>query len=354
MTLHDDPRLGPGPETGKPCAQDPVQALLADSDGWIRPQCVKLEIGWQVLGPTKDDVGQPVALGIPSSGLEGRRIHVHAPHVRLRRKRCHGQGEGADPAADVEQITRRGRRRDDVEEHARPGVESPSREGTARRGEPERATVELDRELGPRARRRRSLGEVLLTVHVVGILADVQQPTDTTRRGETIRTFGDPVLKTVAAQVSDVDGKLVSLTERMFTIMYEAPGIGLAAPQIGIQKQVFVWDIDDDPRVILNPTIVESSGEWVYEEGCLSIPGVYVEIVRPRNVLVRGVTLEGTEIEFEADDLLARLFQHEIDHLNGVLMFERMPPEQRKAALAAYRRRETAPAGAPAEHVALG
>jgi peptide deformylase len=182
----------------------------------------------------------------------------------------------------------------------------------------------------------------------------VQQPSDTRRRTETIRTFGDPVLKTVASQVSDVDGKLVSLTERMFTIMYEAPGIGLAAPQIGIQKQVFVWDIDDDPRVILNPTIVESSGEWVYEEGCLSIPGVYVEIVRPRNVLVRGVTLDGVEIEFEADELLARLFQHEIDHLNGVLMFERMLPEQRKAALAAYRRRETAPADAPAEHVALG
>lgn len=162
------------------------------------------------------------------------------------------------------------------------------------------------------------------------------------------------MLKTVAARVDDVDGRLVSLAERMFTIMYAAPGIGLAAPQIGIQKQVFVWDIEDDPRVILNPTIVESSGEWVYEEGCLSIPGVYVELVRPRNVLVRGVSLEGEEIEFEADDLLARLFQHEIDHLNGVLMFERMAPEQRKAALAAYRRRESAPAGAPPEHVGLG
>jgi hypothetical protein len=88
----------------------------------------------------------------------------------------------------------------------------------------------------------------------------------------TIRVFGDPVLEQVAARIDNVDGKLISLAEDMFRAMYEAPGLGLAAPQIGIQRQIFVWDIDDNPQAIINPTIVESSGEWVYDEGCLSIP----------------------------------------------------------------------------------
>lgn len=114
--------------------------------------------------------------------------------------------------------------------------------------------------------------------------------------GIEIRTFGDPVLKSAAAEVTNIDGKLVTLTETMFKIMYEAPGLGLAGPQIGVQKQIFVYDIDEDPRVLLNPTIVESSGEWVYDEGCLSIPGLYVEMVRPKNVLVRGIALDGNTI----------------------------------------------------------
>jgi peptide deformylase len=88
--------------------------------------------------------------------------------------------------------------------------------------------------------------------------------------------------------------------------------------------------------VILNPKIVESDGEWVYDEGCLSIPGLYVEMTRPKTVLMKGVDLNGNEISFEADELEARLFQHELDHLNGVLMFDRMQPEQRKQAMAQY------------------
>ena len=89
-----------------------------------------------------------------------------------------------------------------------------------------------------------------------------------------IRTFGDPVLKTVADAVVNIDEKLVQLTDQMFDVMYKAPGIGLAATQIGVQRQVFVWDIEEERRVILNPQIVESSGEWLYDEGCLSIPGI--------------------------------------------------------------------------------
>jgi peptide deformylase len=168
-----------------------------------------------------------------------------------------------------------------------------------------------------------------------------------------IRTYGDPVLTTVAATVENIDGKLVSLAEDMLHIMYEAPGIGLAGPQIGVQKQIFVWDLEDDPQVILNPVIVESSGEWVYDEGCLSIPGLFVEMLRPKLILVRGVSLDGNEVEFEADELLSRLFQHEIDHLQGVLMFDRMAPEQRKVAMKEYRQRVDGSVSAPPVHVKL-
>lgn len=159
-----------------------------------------------------------------------------------------------------------------------------------------------------------------------------------------IRTFGDPVLKTQAQPVADIDGKVARLVEDMFDTLYESDsGIALAAPQIGVQKQVVVWDIDDQPMAIINPTIVESDGEFVYSEGCLSIPEVYADILRPNQVLVRGWTVDGDEIEIEADELMGRVFQHEIDHLNGVLMFERMTADQRKEAMAEWRRLQENP-----------
>ena len=166
--------------------------------------------------------------------------------------------------------------------------------------------------------------------------------------GYAIRIFGDPVLKTKAAAVTDIDGKVARLVDDMFETLYTSDsGIGLAAPQIGVQKQIFVWDMDDQPMVVINPEIVESEGEWVYDEGCLSIPGLYVEMVRPNQVLMRGLDLDGNTIEIEAEELAGRLFQHELDHLNGVLMFDRMTPEQRKEALTEYRRLLEAPAPAP-------
>jgi peptide deformylase len=175
------------------------------------------------------------------------------------------------------------------------------------------------------------------------------------RMAYTIRTFGDPVLKAQAAKVTDIDGKIARLVDDMFDTLYTSDsGIGLAAPQIGVQKQIFVWDMDDEPMVIFNPEIVESSGEWVYDEGCLSIPGLYVEMLRPNEVLMRGVDIDGNTIEIEASELAGRLFQHEIDHLNGVLMFDRMTPEQRKEALAEYRRLvDQAPAAAPKRRLRL-
>ena len=163
-----------------------------------------------------------------------------------------------------------------------------------------------------------------------------------------IRRFGDPVLKTEAAPVGDIDGKVVRLVDDMFTTLYRSDnGLALAAPQIGVQKQVFVWDFGEDPAVVFNPEIVESDGEWVYEEGCLSIPGLYVEIMRPKTVLLRGIDLDGNPVEWEADEVQARMFQHELDHLHGVLMFERMTPEQRKEAMTEWRRMQADGDGGP-------
>lgn len=154
-----------------------------------------------------------------------------------------------------------------------------------------------------------------------------------------IRTFGDPVLASQALPVTDIDAKIVRIVDEMFDTLYDSDsGIGLAAPQVGIQRQIFVWDMDDEPMVVLNPVIVESDGEWVYDEGCLSIPGLYVEMTRPKTVLMKGIDMNGNEVAIEADELEARLFQHELDHLNGVLMFDRMQPEQRKAAIAEYKK----------------
>ncbi len=163
-----------------------------------------------------------------------------------------------------------------------------------------------------------------------------------------IRTYGDPVLKTKAAAVAEIDGKVARLVDNMFDSLYESDnGLALAAPQIGIQRQIVVWDIDEEPMAIINPQIVESSGEWVYDEGCLSIPGLYVEMLRPNEVLVRGWTLDGDEVEIEASELMGRMFQHEIDHLNGVLMFDRLEGDQRKSALAEYRRLQETPPAQP-------
>ncbi len=170
-----------------------------------------------------------------------------------------------------------------------------------------------------------------------------------------IRTYGDPVLKTQASKVAEIDGKVARLVDDMFDTLYDSDsGLALAAPQVGVQKQIFVWDVDGEAMALINPEVVESAGEWVYDEGCLSIPGLYVEMLRPRNVLVRGFTVDGDEVEIEADDLMGRMFQHEIDHLNGVLMFDRMTGDQRKDAMAEYRRlQEAPPAPAPRRRLRL-
>lgn len=163
-----------------------------------------------------------------------------------------------------------------------------------------------------------------------------------------IRTYGDPVLKAKASAVADIDGKIARLVDDMFETLYESDsGIALAAPQIGVQKQIVVWDIDEQPMAIINPEVVESDGEWLYSEGCLSIPELYVDILRPNHVLVRGLDVDGNQIQIEGSDLMGRMLQHEIDHLQGVLMFDRMSPEQRKLALIEYRKLQEEPAHTP-------
>ncbi|HUY05745.1 MAG TPA: peptide deformylase [Acidimicrobiales bacterium] len=154
-----------------------------------------------------------------------------------------------------------------------------------------------------------------------------------------IRQFGDPVLRQRAREVESVNGALVRLVEDMYETMYDAPGVGLAAPQIGVERRLFVYDVGDGAHAVINPEIVESSGEWSYDEGCLSIPDLSWTVVRPGSVHLRGVSLDGEEIDIEADELLARCFQHEMDHLDGILLVERLDEEQRKAAMAILRQR---------------
>ncbi|HEX2038526.1 MAG TPA: peptide deformylase [Acidimicrobiales bacterium] len=154
-----------------------------------------------------------------------------------------------------------------------------------------------------------------------------------------IRVFGDPVLKQRAAEVQEIDGSLVRLAEDMVETMYAAPGVGLAAPQVGVQKRLFVYDVGEGPKVIVNPRIEGSDGEWAFEEGCLSVPGLSWEIVRPKQVHLVGRDLDGNEISIEADEYLARVFQHELDHLDGTLLLDRLDADQRKEALRILRSR---------------
>ncbi|MDQ6781889.1 MAG: peptide deformylase [Actinomycetota bacterium] len=155
-----------------------------------------------------------------------------------------------------------------------------------------------------------------------------------------LRYFGDPVLTQRAAEVTDISGTLVNLAEEMVDVMYDAQGVGLAAPQVGVQKRLFVYQLGDgDPITIVNPTISEGRGEWEYDEGCLSIPGLFFPIVRPKEIHLTGYDLDGREISIEADELEARCLQHELDHLDGKLLIEMLDAGQRRSAMAELRRR---------------
>ena len=148
-----------------------------------------------------------------------------------------------------------------------------------------------------------------------------------------IRTFGDPVLRIRIETVDVFDVALRRLAEDMIETMYAAPGVGLAAPQIGVSKRICVFDAGDGSQVLVNPEIVETSGTWEFDEGCLSVPGHFWPIARPAYARAIGQDLDGAPVEYAGEELLGRVLQHETDHLNGMLMIERLDRPTRKAAL---------------------
>ncbi|MEK6275605.1 MAG: peptide deformylase [Actinomycetota bacterium] len=155
-----------------------------------------------------------------------------------------------------------------------------------------------------------------------------------------IRQYPDPVLRLQAQEVEAFDGDLAQLVERMTRLMRDAMGVGLAATQVGILRRVVVLQTDDDeePRVLVNPTILDRSDETAEDtEGCLSLQGVVVPVERAVSLRVEARDADGAPVELELEGLAARVAQHEVDHLDGVLIVDRTTPEGRREALAVLR-----------------
>jgi peptide deformylase len=139
------------------------------------------------------------------------------------------------------------------------------------------------------------------------------------RMGE-IRIYPDPILRKKAQPIENIDGKVKDIADRMEEVMYANKGIGLAAPQIGILSQIIVVNFGEGLRALINPEIIGGEGESVMEEGCLSLPTIEVPVKRMEKVFVRGRNLEGKEVNLELFGFPSRVYQHEIDHLNGILI----------------------------------
>ena len=139
-----------------------------------------------------------------------------------------------------------------------------------------------------------------------------------------IRKYGDDILRKKCREVDNIDKRLLTLIKDMFDTMYEADGVGLAAPQVGILKRLVVIDIGEGPLVFINPEILETDGKQIDQEGCLSLPGELEEVMRPNYVRARALNEKGEEFEIEAEELLARAILHEYDHLNGTLFIDRV------------------------------
>ena len=155
-----------------------------------------------------------------------------------------------------------------------------------------------------------------------------------------IRQYPDPVLRLEAQQVQDFDDDLKQLVERMARLMQDARGVGLAANQVGVLRRVFVIQAEDEeePRALVNPSIVERSDEsGEDDEGCLSMQGVVVSVERPVRVRLEASDEEGNPVTLELEGLPARVAQHELDHLDGVLIVDRTSPEDRREAMAVLR-----------------
>ncbi len=163
-----------------------------------------------------------------------------------------------------------------------------------------------------------------------------------------ILEFPDPRLRTVAKPVETVDDGLRRLVDDMFETMYAAPGIGLAATQVDVHQRLLVLDVSEDqsrPMVFINPEILEAEGHQVYQEGCLSVPGIYADVKRANKIRVRALDRDGKSFELEADGLLAVCIQHEMDHLAGKVFVDYLSPlkrEQVKKKLAKQQRASAA------------
>ncbi len=155
-----------------------------------------------------------------------------------------------------------------------------------------------------------------------------------------IRLFGDPVLRTVAAPVVDFDKQLRQLVQDLTDTMLEAPGAGLAAPQIGVGLRVFTYNVQDVVGHLINPELTLTEETQTGDEGCLSIPGLTFDCTRAFGVVARGFDMYGEPVVIEGTEKLARCIQHETDHLDGILFVDRLDAETRKAALKAIREAE--------------
>ena len=163
-----------------------------------------------------------------------------------------------------------------------------------------------------------------------------------------IRLFGDPVLRTKAEVVTTFDKELRNLVKDLTDTMLDAPGVGLAAPQIGVGLRVFVYDVDGSIGHLINPSLDLSDEEQDGEEGCLSFPGLRFDTPRALRTVAKGFNQFGEPVVLEGSELMARCLQHETDHLDGILFIDRMDREQRKAAMRAIREAEWAGGPVPA------
>jgi peptide deformylase len=163
-----------------------------------------------------------------------------------------------------------------------------------------------------------------------------------------IRIFGDPVLRSPAIEVVDFDKELRQLVKDLTDTMVDAPGAGLAAPQIGVGLRVFTFHIDDELGHLINPSLDLSSEMQEGEEGCLSFPGIFFDTPRALRIVAKGFNQHGEPVTMEGSELMARCIQHETDHLDGILFIDRMDKAQRKLAMKAIRAAEWAGQEAPA------
>ncbi|MGH2757091.1 MAG: peptide deformylase [Actinomycetota bacterium] len=153
-----------------------------------------------------------------------------------------------------------------------------------------------------------------------------------------IRQFGDPALRSRATELESVTDIHHTLVADMLETMRDAPGVGLAGNQVGVLERLFVWEVEDEHGVVINPVITKRSRKTEeHEEGCLSLPGITYPVVRPLRVRLEGMDIDGEPLRIDAEGFQARVFQHETDHLDGVLFFDRLPEDLKREALRTLR-----------------